>query len=762
MRKNFFILFFIGVVYLLSATLLGAQETAAPAPSPDLANESQSVSVQPAAADPDEKNPFVNAMPEPSNGKIKAETAGQPQSGKDKNVVEPVEVNGDHIEFIQGENKVIIDGNVLIKKGETELRCDHVEYFQSTKMAFATGNVVLEMPKGQIRGKRLAYNFGEMTGDFEDVVIVAPPYYGRTEKMAKVSPNKIEMKDGYITSCDLDKPHYKMRMKKVNIFPGKYLQAKNICMEVGKAPLAYIPRYTQNLKDKKPTVLYTPGSDKRWGMFLLTAWRWNLNENLKGVMHVDFRERRGVGGGFDTAYKAPHMGDGIFKMYYINERVTGKKRWYKEKTSPTQMKERFKYEWRHKWQIDKETQAIWQYYRYSDADFFKDYFWRDFQNDNQPTTYFLLTKNFNNGTFSFRTDKRVNRFVSTVERLPEIGYTIGSQQIGPSNIYLQSDNLFSHLSLPNAAPSDVRKKTVRFDTKNKFYYPTKVSFIELAPYVSQRETYYSRTQEPSRYNIIRSIFETGATLSTKFYRTFDVTGDLWGMQINKIRHIITPQVDYVYIHTPSFPSTYLDVFDSNIDSLTRGHKINFTLENRFQTKRDGKNVDLLRIIGKTDFLLKEDPGKGSFNTVTSDIEFRPVDWLTFYADTTYSAQESKLSTANFDMYINGGSKWQISLSRRLEVGAEDTFTTDFQYRINPKWRFRIYDRFDIGGGGQKEQGYTLTRDLHCWEMDINYNETRGMGSEIWIVFRLKAFPDSPIDLFGTSFNRRKTGSQSGP
>ncbi len=44
-------------------------------------------------------------------------------------------------------------------------------------------------------------------------------------------------------------------------------------------------------------------------------------------------------------------------------------------------------------------------------------------------------------------------------------------------------------------------------------------------------------------------------------------------------------------------------------------------------------------------------------------------------------------------------------------------------------------------------------------MDINFNETRTKGSEIWIVFTLKAFPDFMVDM-GTSFNKRKAGSQS--
>ncbi len=313
MRNNFFIILFVGVLCLLGSTFLYAQEAASTSSQnaaieiPSVSTESaptEAAPMEPTAVKPEEKDPVADAVTEPS------------ASDEDKTVVQPIEVNGDHMEFVQGENKVIIDGNVVIKRGDTQLRCDHVEYFQSTKMAFATGNVILDMPKGQIRGKRLSYNFGEMTGDFENAVMVASPYYGQTEQMAKVSQNKIEMKRGYITSCDLDKPHYKMFMKKVDIYPGKYLQAKSICMKVGKVPLVYIPRFSQNLKDKKPTVLYTPGSDKRWGMFLLTAWRWNLNDNLKGVMHVDFRERLGVGGGFDTAYKAPHMGDGMFKMYY--------------------------------------------------------------------------------------------------------------------------------------------------------------------------------------------------------------------------------------------------------------------------------------------------------------------------------------------------------------------------------------------------------------------------------------------------------------
>ena len=79
--------------------------------------------------------------------------------------------------------------------------------------------------------------------------------------------------------------------------------------------------------------------------------------------------------------------------------------------------------------------------------------------------------------------------------------------------------------------------------------------------------------------------------------------------------------------------------------------------------------------------------------------------------------------------------------------------------INPKWRFRVYERFDINTGKAKEDEYTFTRDLHEWEMDITYHNTHGGGTEFLAVFRLKAFPGQSFDLFGTTFHQRKAGSQ---
>src|SRR6185503_9452626 len=133
------------------------------------------------------------------------------------------------------------------------------------------------------------------------------------------------------------------------------------------------------------------------------------------------------------------------------------------------------------------------------------------------------------------------------------------------------------------------------------------------------ETYYSKTIDPARYNVVRGIFLTGADLSTKFYKVFDLDVHKWGLDISKLRHVITPSIGYLYSHDPTIAPTLLDQFDP-VDALERSHSIALSLENKFQTKRSGVATDLARSLVSTDFRLKDHPSKGGFDHVRSDIE----------------------------------------------------------------------------------------------------------------------------------------------
>ena len=61
---------------------------------------------------------------------------------------------------------------------------------------------------------------------------------------------------------------------------------------VANTPIMYMPKYTQNLKDDRMHVQVTPGKSKDWGLFILTAWRYDFLANSGGRIHLDYREKK--------------------------------------------------------------------------------------------------------------------------------------------------------------------------------------------------------------------------------------------------------------------------------------------------------------------------------------------------------------------------------------------------------------------------------------------------------------------------------------
>lgn len=688
-------------------------------------------------------------------------TSGDAKSGDmlnfKLNKTKSVELQADQVQYSVVDSKAQARGNVVVTADQTILTCDELELDRILNVGVAKGHVYIDSPQSQVDADEGTFNFNNQSGFFKNARIYQFPYQIKGKVVDRMSPEHVVMSRGYITTSDHDDPFFRIASRKIDVYPGDKAVARDVKVYLGKVPVMYWPKYTQDLKDK-PWITFMPGKTKDFGFFVLTTIRQRINDNAKLTIHVDYRERRDLASGFDYQYQTPHHGGGVIKTYYMLERPITSKHLWKPRPSPTPEHERYKVEWRHKWNPDDKTDILVQYFRVRDATFLKEYFERQYRQDPSIDTYFLLTRILPKGTLTFRIDaSRVNRFARGVERLPEIKYELSDTEIGDTGFYARTANTFSNLTKKEAEPES-HKKTIRFDTNNQISYPMKISFVELRPYVGQQNTYYSRTANLAQRNIIRGQFLTGTDASTKFYRTWNVKKNAWGIEINGLRHIVTPTAAYLYKHRPTFSSSHLNAFDA-IDSLANAHKIALGLENKLQTKRQGVSVDLLRTLVSSDFALKENPSKGGFGPVNSDVEFKPADWLEFKGDASYDHYNDRADSVNLETYINGKDQWNFGIGRRWNRGGDDQITTEWNYKINPKWRFKVYDRFTVNHGGLREEDYILTRDLHDWEVSLEYHQEHGGGTDILLSFTLKAFPDMGLDLFSTGFNRRKAGSQ---
>jgi hypothetical protein len=683
----------------------------------------------------------------------------------------PVTVNGDTVEYSTDAKKVVASGNVLIQYKGTTLSCNKVTVDTATKEAVAEGSVVIkDEAQGIMSGEHVLYNFGTKTGTVYDGTFMSPPQFGHAREITKVSDSEFVAAKGYATTCDFDTPHYRVASKRITIYPNDRIETQKNVVYIGKCPVAYLPFYNHSLKEPLMHVQLVPGHSSDWGYFLLSAWRYYVNDNFAGRIYLDYRGELGVGSGFGLNYKTDDFGKGDFKYYYTQEHSKD----YRE-DQPAEF-ERSLMRLRHQWIIDEQTDVISEFYKIDDAkramygseyNVLKDYFYREYESDAQPRSYAQLHHNFTDASMDVLAQARVNDWYDSgfVEKLPQISYSMPSYQLGESRLYYDNTSTLANLNRKNATSTVTTPNTHvnRFDTTNKVSLPMKVSILRVSPFAGTRETAYG--EDLSDDARLRTIFLTGADVSTKFFRLFDVKTNAYGLNINGLRHVITPTAGYAYDHKPTIPGSKLRQID-DIDAITySSNRAGLSLTNTLQTKRDNRTVDLALLMISNSYYYKPKTMSGSYmGDYLFDLELRPYSWLSVLSDATYSHRYDYFTYANYDVSFNVASERTFTVGQRYVRRDSSEITAGSDWRLTPKWKAGFYERFQVKDNvsvknGLRYQEYRLSRDLHCWIMDIAYSEQKDHGSTVWLIFKLKAFPDTQFK-FDQSIHEPRPGSSS--
>ncbi|MFA5725127.1 MAG: LptA/OstA family protein [Candidatus Omnitrophota bacterium] len=727
---------------------------------------------------------------------------------------QPMIINGDNVEYSADAQEVIASGNVEIISGDTKLTCQKLTVNTQTKEGIASGHARLEDKKGIVEGEKLIYNFQTKTGSIIDAQFRANPFFGKARRVDKEGDKEIVAHYGYATTCSFDRPHYRISSKQINIIPQEKIQTKDDYLYLGPVPLMYLSRFNQTFEKPLMHVSVLPGKRKDWGPYLLSEWRYNIKDNIYARMYLDYRNKLGWAEGLGLNYTKTAIGSGDFKFYYSKESPSTVPAGH-----PTSY-QRYLLRLRHKWDIDNQTNFIAEVYKISDekrkyddqANILKDYFYREYEKDSEPLTYALFHHSFTYSSIDFLAQKRINHWYDQLDKLPEIKYTLPSIKLGDTPFYFENYTTFTSFNKKAAtAPASPDDLTVtRLDTVNKISIPTRIAFLRVSPFVKVQETVYDKSATGSSLPA-RSIFYAGADISTKFYRTFNIQTNVFGLDLNGLRHIITPTIGYSYNPEPTVSANKLLQIDG-VDLLASSNAATLQLSNKLQTKRkdaEGKevSVDFVDFLISTTYAFSPrvvygvSPVKLNNNSVIysadpanknkltgaafSDILFKwkllPYSWLRIEGDATYKRSRipgevyyenfNHFSTVNYDVNFDFAPERSFGIGQRYQRKGQSQITTSFQWRINPKWKFSIYERYnlkaftdtsiwpnDVVDQGSLEQQFTLTRNLHCWDVDFTFDIRENNGSTIYIVFRLKAFPENEFNI-NQSYKEPKSGSQ---
>lgn len=681
----------------------------------------------------------------------------------------PVIVDGDEISYLKEEGRIVAKGNVKMNYKGAELYCDEGTYNVSSNNATIKGNVKIIQDGSTLYGEDGVYDFNTNDAQVFSIRVEQPPIYGEAKKGNKIGKEKNVLEQGYVTTCSLQKPHYRICAKQIIIYPGERFVGKNVVFKVGEIPIFYFPYISQSFNDKSFIAEASIGKEKDWGYYLLTRWRYTMNKENRGKIIFDWYSDMGTGIGVEHKIETKNAGEALLKYYQIKDKyyesdTINREKFFERFPERENIDAKYLEDDRYKTQISYDWQAKpnlsikAELNKFSDEFFMQDFFKREYEIEPHPLSYVLMNYSLNGSSLSLLTQKRANTFFTETEYLPQLEYNFYRRNIGSSKFYFDSIDKISNLGY-EVSRSSVEHNTFRLHSHNTLTYIDKIKWLNITPYVGYYANFYNENAFGDN-NILRLAPEAGVTLSTKLYKNFDLNENFFGGDIEQVRHVLTPELSYTYLHDSTVSDGNITPVQFDVvDSLIRKDLITFYLRNKLQVKTKDKAWDFVYFSPSVEYSLKNE-GRGSyFENIKADLEIYPKEGISFNADTTYMINKydpnsRRISTANFAMTLSGAmkelensdvGKYSLSLGHRYNRLSSTEGTLSLEYQLTPKIKVNNYMFYEYNTEDLEKQQYSITADLHCWWMDLGVDfdrhERGGKDVTVWIMFRLKAFDD---------------------
>ena len=669
---------------------------------------------------------------------------------------------------------------VLIKYNGTVLTADSAFVDRGSGEAIADGHVHIQQGDQMWVGDHIKYNFNTHDMAAEQFRSGKAPVFMEGKGLhGNVVSNQLEhgtydATNAIITTDDVQKPAIKIHASRMKITPNDKLQAWNAVLYLGDVPVFYFPYYERNLGPNANNFDFVPGYRSTFGPFILGSYTWYLNEELNGRFHLDYREKRGVGVGPDFNYNLGRWGKGELNYYYthdddpqtnfVNAPVFANR-------------QRLDFSYLANPYTNVEVRAHVQYQ--SDAGVVRDFFEGEYRQNPQPKTFIEADKLWPNFSLDVLTHPRVDNFLETVERLPDVRLSGFQQQILNTPVYYESESTLGYYRRlfpeTNGINADALSYSAgRADTYHQLTLPeTFFGWLNVTPRVGGRFTYYTEASGPgtNTEEETRGVFNTGAEVSFKASQVWPgVKNSL--LDVDGIRHIIQPSVNYVYVPSPNVHPNQLPQFDSelpslrllpiefpeynSIDSIDSQNVLRFGLRNQLQTKREGQVTDLLDWQLYTDWRLKPRPDQRTFADLYSDLSFAPRSWITLESQTRLDLNTGNWRMALHTLTLAPSDRWSWTVGHfylandfsRLPTAlgqGDNVFTSALFFKLNENWGTRFTHHFDVRSGRLQEQYYSLYRDMRSWTAAITggVRDNNGFGPKDYslvFTFSFKAKP----------------------
>lgn len=702
-----------------------------------------------------------------------------------ENPDEYVDVQADHLSFDSARRLVLARGNVKVTRGTDWVTADEADVDTTGQVVTARGNIELHYGTAVWRGSEVTYNFKTGEGDFGDFVLETPPFTITAKDSRRVSETETELEGVMLTTCDVDDPEYSIRASRASVTSNRVVRARNVRFQLGPVPFFWMPYVKADVRDFA-NFEAVPGASSDMGVFLLTAYRYPLDDTWTTKTHFDVRTRRGLAVGEDLGWKDPQGNayQGELKLYYAQDRHPWRGETQRKQREGNIEEERYRIQLKDRHNLTDRDYVTANVNYLSDAWLLHDFFDDEYQHSVQPENRVSLAHRGNWYAAGVDLNMRLNDFFGNVNRLPEAFFDVNRVQVGRTPFYYEGENTASYLDRVYPDGDDHEDyDAFRVDTKHMLYWPTKtMGFLSVVPRGGYRGTFYSKTLEREVVTNVVAVAdeETGAVTGVSnqvqtLYRdgdaawrnlpelgvevSFKAFGELLrgatGIEEDRdLRHVAEPYANYTWRPEPNVTPDELWKFDS-IDELDEANTVTVGMRNYLQTRRGTGVHNLAYVDVNAVFDLDAEEGEDQLQSVNVKTELRPWSWLAWNFDGRYTTAAEEIDQFNTQVQIKAEELFTLTGEYRYRLDVREHVAGDLLILPEQRWGGRVYARMDLEEDHLDEHAYYLIHRTRCLGLGLGVRIRPDYGADeeddytVWFRIWPLAFPEMMGSIGGS-------------
>jgi len=694
----------------------------------------------------------------------------------------PWQLEADEIFYDQNYDAVIAKGNVTIYKSNVKIMANFIRFEQKTMKAYAEGDVVLTNGEDILSGSSMNIDLDSQIGSVDDgyLFLKENNYHLTGNLIQKTGEKTYSIDEATLTTCDGDKPDWKITGKNVKITAEGGGSAQHATMWARNMPVLYTPYFYYPARKNRQTGLLWPefGKSNHWGWNYNQPFFWAIDESSDATFYAQYMTERGLKGGMEYRYILDNWSKGTWMIDGLEDDKTdvggqSSAEWGYEDGNRVILRKNTDRYWLRgshqqkmpygiRGQLDVDLVSDQDYTREFNSgymgwkqsqDYFENVFNRDLDDYNDPVRtnrlYFnkLWPRYSLNVEFRYDLDSTIRNSGDpdlTLQQLPVISFDAIKQRIAASPFFYNLNSEYLYFWSVDGS------RTQRADAAPRLYLPFQLKpFISIEPSVGLRGTlwYLDKEefgQEGDKRFYSRGLYDTRLDLFTEVFKVFRIGGQA----VEAIKHTVRPRITHTFI--PDVDQDELPNFDT-VDRISNENLLTYSLTNTLTSK--------IRKQGSFGVTHRFDENKPEI--IDSPADYSYHDFLRFELQQSYDINEAKESNpekpfspldARLDIFpgkyigLDATALWSVYDNNLLShnVGAKlwdlrgDRLSVEYRYTrssdeislnkansIYGDMSLKITDRIRVSGlyeynfldKTRVQTGFGLNYTADCWSVE---------------------------------------------